>query len=69
MDGIYVCAIIDDSSRKISAGGEFDACNTENSKKIVDQVVERYWYIRPMRELIMDRGSEFGAHRTNEKGD
>ncbi len=64
-----VCVIIDDSSRKILAGGEFDACNTENSKKVVDQVVEEYSHIRPMRELIMDRGSEFGAHRTDEKGD
>ncbi len=31
--------------------------------------MERYWIIRPMRELIMDHGSEFGAHRVNEKGE
>ena len=64
-----VCAIIDDSSRMILGGGEYSACNTENSKRVVDQVVERYWHIRPMKELIMDRGGEFGAHRTNEKGE
>ena len=68
-DGSYVCAIIEDSCRKILAGGEFDACNTENSKQVVNQVVDKYWHIRPMRELIMDRGSEFGAHQTDEKGD
>ncbi len=68
-DGTYVCAIEDDSSRKILAGGEFNACNTENSMAVVNQVVEEYWHIRHMREIIMDRGAEFGAHQTNEKGD
>lgn len=32
-------------------------------------LVEKYWIIRPMRELIMDHGSEFGAHRIDEKGE
>jgi hypothetical protein len=32
-------------------------------------MVESYWSIQPMRELIMDHGSEFGAHRINEKGE
>ncbi len=67
--GTNVCAIIDDSSRKILAGGEYDAINTENSKHVVNQVVENYWHIRPMRELIMDRGAAFGAHLTDEKGE
>jgi len=68
-NGIKVCAILDDASRKILAGGEFTIINTENSKKVIDQVVERYWSIYPLRELIMDHGSEFGAHRINEKGE
>ena len=33
------------------------------------EVVDKYWSIYPMRELIMDHGSAFGAHRTDEKGD
>jgi len=65
----FVGAIIDDSSRKILAGGEYESCDTETSKKVVNQVVENYWHIRPMRELIMDRGAEFGAHLTNEQGE
>jgi putative transposase len=68
-DGIKVCAILDDSSRKILVGGEFENINTENSMKVIDQLVDRYWSICPMRELIMDHGSEFGAHRLNEKGE
>jgi putative transposase len=69
INGTKVCAILDDSSRKILAGGEFGSANTENTKKVVDQMVKEYWDIRPLRELIMDHGSEFGAHRINEKGE
>ena len=32
-------------------------------------VVDGFWKIYPMGELIMDHGSAFGAHRTDEKGD
>ncbi|CAD7770509.1 Integrase core domain protein [Candidatus Methanoperedenaceae archaeon GB37] len=65
-DGIKFCAIIDDASRKILAAGEFQNANTENSIALVDKLVEDYWDIMPLEELISDNGSEFGAHR---KGD
>ena len=65
---LKVCVIIDDASRLIPAGGEFKNANTENSKLIVDRLVERYWWLCPMRELIMDHGAEFGAHRVHEDG-
>jgi len=65
---LKVCAIIDDASRVILAGGEFKNINTKNSKSVVDQLVERYWWICPMRELILDHGAEFGAHRVHEDG-
>ncbi len=68
-NSIKVCAILDDSSRKILAGGEYSTINTENSMRVIDQMVERYWIICPMRELIMDHGAEFGAHRRDEKGE
>jgi putative transposase len=60
---IKVCIIPDDASRKVLAGGEFSNINSENSRLILDQVVDRYWWLRPMREPMMDHGSEFGAHR------
>ena len=69
MTDIKVCVILDDASRKVLAGGEFTSIDTENSKKVIDQLVEKYWIIRPMRELIMDHGSEFGAHRIDENGE
>ena len=37
--------------------------------KVFRIAVDRYCGICPMRELIHDRGSAFGAHRTDEKRD
>jgi len=68
-DGSAVCAVEDDSSRKILACGEFDSQNSENSMLVFREAVDRFWDICPMEELILDHGSAFGAHRTDEKGD
>ena len=68
LTGLKVCVILDDASRKILAGGEFTSINTENSIHVIDQLVHDYWWLCPMRELIMDHGSEFGAHRIDEDG-
>ena len=65
---LKVCIIIDDASRMILAGGEFENINTENSKLVVDELVERFWWLCPMRELIFDHGAEFGAHRVHQDG-
>ena len=64
--GMKVCVILDDASRKVLAGGEFLAINTENSILVVDQMVWNYWWLCPMRELIMDHGTEFGGNRIQE---
>jgi putative transposase len=64
---LKVCVIIDDAPRMILAGGEIKNVNTKNSKLVVDQLVERYWWLCPMREPIMDQGAEFGAHRVYER--
>jgi len=66
-NGIKFCAILDDASRKILVAGEFESANTANSIALVNRLVEDYWDIMPMRELISDNGSEFGAHRKNGK--
>jgi putative transposase len=47
---------------------DFSNINTENSKLIPDQMVDRYGWLLPMRDLIMDHGSEFGAHRVYKDG-
>jgi len=66
--GIKVCVIEDDASRKILAGGEYSEINTENSLRVLRQLVDEYWWFCPLRELILDHGSEFGAHRIHEDG-
>ena len=69
IDGTKLCVILDDSSRKLLAGGEFSVANTDNSILVVDELVEKYWDICPMRELIMDNDSAFGAHRRKDDGE
>jgi putative transposase len=66
--GMKICVILDDASRKILAGGEFQTINTENSILVVDQMVWNYWWLCPMREMIMDHGTEFGGNRILENG-
>lgn len=50
------------------AGGEFTEINTENSMLIIDQFVDKFWWLCPLTELILDHGSEFGAHRIHDDG-
>ena len=56
---VKVCVILDDASRMVLAGWEFTEINTENSKLIIDQLVDKFRLLCPMRELILDHGSEF----------
>jgi hypothetical protein len=35
---------------------------------IIDQLVDKFWWLCPMSELILDHGSEFGAHRIHDDG-
>ena len=64
--GLKICAVLDDSPRKILAIGELATINTDNSIAVIERVFQEYWQICPLRELIMDHGSEFGAHRRDE---
>jgi transposase InsO family protein len=63
-----VCAILDDSSRMIIACREYVHFNTQNTIEVIDELVREYWNVCPLRDLILDHGSEFGAHRINENG-
>ena len=65
---LKICAVLDDSSRKILAIDEFATINTENSIAVVERAIHEYGPICPLRELIMDHGSAFGAHRRDENG-
>ena len=69
VSGHKICAVLDDSSRKVLAIDEFATVNTENTIAVVERAIQEYGAICPLRELIMDHGSEFGAHRRDENGD
>jgi len=61
--GLKICAVLDDSSRKNLAIDEFATINTENSIVVVQREIQKYGPICPLRERIMDHGSELGTHR------
>ena len=69
INGKKVCAILDDSSRKILTGREFEHEYEKNSIAVFEDLVHEYWGMRGLRELIIDNGSQFGAHRTDDKGE
>ncbi|HIH44210.1 MAG TPA: transposase family protein [Candidatus Methanoperedenaceae archaeon] len=58
-----VCVVLDDSSRYILAGGEFDAATAENSINLVQEVLDNYSWIRKIEQVITDRGSQFYANK------
>lgn len=66
------CAIvwIDDASRLILTGKEFDEANTENAKKIVERAIREVWqgYSSVLRELNTDKGTQFFNAKYNKDG-
>ncbi len=64
-----VCAVLDDASRKILSGGEFENATAENSINLAREVIEKYGYIGVLRETITDHGSQFYANKRDENGE
>jgi len=58
-----VSVALDDSSRYILAGDEFDAATAENSIGIVKEVLDRYGEIHKIEQVITDRGSQYYANK------
>jgi putative transposase len=52
----------------VVGGGELLEISTENSKLVVDQLMDKYWWLCPLRELILNHESEFGDHRIHDDG-
>jgi putative transposase len=59
---------MDDASRMILAGGEFDSPTTENAIATVEKALEvaRRWNLQ-VREVLTDRGSAFFVNNTKGK--
>ena len=67
-NGKQVCAVIDDASRNILAGGELDNATAENSIKLLREVIDKYGYLQILREIITDHGSQFCANKRDDDG-
>ena len=52
----------------ILAYGEFDRATTENSIKLVQEVIDKYKHIKVIREIISDHGTQFCANKTDSHG-
>ena len=70
INGKWVIVWIDDASRNILEGGEFDNANTKNSLAIVDKAIEiaNKKYSAVLRELNTDRGPQFYNNKFNNDG-
>ena len=68
IDKKEVSAALDDSSRYVLAGDEFDAATGENSIGIVEAVLDEYGWIRKIEQVITDRGSQYYANKKDKHG-
>ncbi len=64
----WVCAVLDDASRKILSCGEYDRRSAEASIELLDEAYETYLHVKPIREVITDHGTEFYANKRDKQG-
>ena len=68
VNGKEVCVVLDDSSRCVLAGGEFEAATSENSIKLMKNVRREFGHIRKVEQVITDHGSQFYANKKYKNG-
>lgn len=49
-DGRWVCVVLDDASRKVLAGGEYNARSADAAVELVQEVLDEYGHVRRLRE-------------------
>jgi putative transposase len=64
-----VCAVLDDSSRRILAGGEFNAETTENSIRLLQEVLDNFGWLTGISQVMTDHGSQFYANKRDKNGE
>lgn len=67
-DGRWVCVVLDDASRMILSGGEFENRSADAAVALLQEVLDKYGHVRRLREVITDHGSEFYANKRDKKG-
>lgn len=70
VSGKQVCVVLDDASRKVLSGGEFDSATEENSVLLLKGALEscRSVYNIGIRECISDHGTQFYADKRDKHG-
>jgi putative transposase len=68
--GKQVCVVLDDASRKVLSGGEFDNATAENSVNLLVEAVKEYppIYNISIRESITDHGTQFYSEKKDKRG-
>jgi len=67
-NGKYLCTILDDSSRRVIAAGEFDAETTKNAIIVLDKArreCSSQWY--SILAVLTDHGTQFCANKRDKK--
>ena len=67
-NGKKVCAVLDDSSRCILAGGEFDAETTENSISLIQEALDNFGWLTGINQVMTDHGAQFYANKRDKNG-
>jgi putative transposase len=68
--GKQVCVVLDDASRKVLSGAEFESATEENSVLLLKEALEscRFAYNIGIRECISDHGTQFYADKRDKHG-
>ena len=67
-NGKEVCIVLDDSSRCILAGSEFDAETTENSIELLQEALDNFEWLTSIREVMTDHWTQFYANKRDKNG-
>jgi transposase InsO family protein len=68
-NGKKVCAVLDDSSRRILSGGEFEAETTENSIALLREALDKFGWLTGISQVITDHGTQFYANKRDKNGE
>lgn len=66
-NGKQLCTVLDDASRKLLAGKEFDNATEENAITVLKDAIEKTKYLYPINAVISDHGSQFYANKRDKK--
>lgn len=64
---LWMCAVLDDKSRKILSGGEFKTEEAKHNIGLIKQAFKAYSHIRSISVCLTDRGSQFHANKQKGK--